>query len=96
MLEETPMPEVTDELPVYRYETDPNEFSIEQLDDTVFEVTGVAIERAATMTYWEHDQSVRRFQRILETIGIDAALREAGVKAGDTVVIGEYELEWSD
>jgi GTP-binding protein len=48
------------------------------------------------MTYWEHDQSVRRFQRILETLGIDEALREAGISPGDTVVIGDYELEWED
>ena len=48
------------------------------------------------MTYWEHDQSVRRFQRMLQQLGVDVALREAGVKAGDTVKIGEYELEWQE
>jgi GTP-binding protein len=48
------------------------------------------------MTYWEYDESIRRFQRILETLGIDAALRKAGVEEGDTVMIGDYELEWSD
>jgi len=29
-------------------------------------------------------------------MGIDAALREAGVSDGDTVVIGDYELEWQE
>jgi Obg family GTPase CgtA-like protein len=29
-------------------------------------------------------------------LGIENALRKAGVKAGDTVFIGEYELEWQD
>ena len=48
------------------------------------------------MTYWEYDQSVRRFQRILQTLGIEDALRQAGVKTGDTVYIGEFELEWED
>ena len=48
------------------------------------------------MTYWEHFQSVRRFQRILETLGIDKALRQAGVQLGDTVYIGDFELEWQD
>ncbi len=96
LLEETPLPEKTEELAVYRYETDPNEFSVQQVSPDTFKVTGLAIERAASMTYWEHDQSVRRFQRILETIGIDKALRDAGVQPGNTVVIGEYELEWSD
>jgi len=48
------------------------------------------------MTYWEYDESVRRFQRILKTLGIEDALRAAGVKPGDTVFIGDYELEWAD
>ncbi len=39
---------------------------------------------------------MRRFQRILETLGVDKALREAGVQNGDTVFIGDYELEWQD
>lgn len=83
------------ELPVYRPETDPNEFEIKRVGSD-WRVSGDAIERAASMTYWEYDQSIRRFQRIIETLGIDAALREAGVKQGDTVFIGDHELEWED
>jgi GTP-binding protein len=59
-------------------------------------VSGKRIERAARMTYWEFDEAVMRFQRILEALGVKRALEEAGVKEGDTVRIGEYELEWSD
>ncbi len=92
--EAPPLPEIT-ETPVYRVESDPREFSIEQIDDG-WRVHGEAIERAAEMTYWEHFQSVRRFQRILETLGIDAALRKAGIENGDTVYIAGYELEWQD
>ena len=65
-------------------------------DGEGWRVSGASIERAAAMTYWEYDQSVRRFQRILETLGIDGALREAGVQVGDSVFIGDYELEWQD
>jgi GTPase len=90
-----PIRAVTDEIPTYRVETDPREFEINKAPDG-WHVTGAAIERAAAMTYWEYDQSVRRFHRILETLGVDRALREAGVKPGDTVFIGEYELEWQD
>ena len=59
-------------------------------------LTGSAIERAAKMTYWEHDGAVRRFQKIMETLGVDEALRKAGAKEGDTVLIGDIELEWQD
>jgi GTPase len=82
-------------MPVYRVETDPNAFTIEETEDG-FQVHGEAIERAAAMTYWEEFQSIRRFQRILEALKIDVALRKAGVKEGDTVRIGDYELEWTD
>ncbi len=85
----------TDEMPVYRMESDPRDFEIAQTT-AGYRVSGAAIERAAAMTYWEYDQSVRRFQRILHTLGIEEALREAGVQPGDTVRIGDYELEWQD
>ncbi|RME06890.1 MAG: GTPase ObgE [Anaerolineae bacterium] len=96
LLDELPPVEQAVALPVYRPESDPREFSIERTPDGGYRVIGEAIERAAAMTYWEYDQSVRRFQRILETLGVDQALREAGVQPGDSVFIGEFELEWSE
>ena len=48
------------------------------------------------MTYWEFEATTRRFQHILERMGITAALREAGVSSGDTVIIGDEILEWSE
>lgn len=95
LLKTAPEVEKVTETPVYRVETDPNEFTIEQTE-AGWVVHGQAIERAAEMTYWEHFQSVRRFQRILEALGIDAALRKAGVQEGDTVIVSGYELEWQD
>jgi len=32
----------------------------------------------------------------METIGVNEALRQAGVQEGDTVSIGEFELEWQE
>ncbi|HSF80024.1 MAG TPA: GTPase ObgE [Anaerolineales bacterium] len=95
LLAEVPAQIEDSELPVYRPESDPREFHIDRRQDG-WQVTGQAIERAAAMTYWEYDQSVIRFQRILQTLGVDEALREAGIRAGETVFIGEYELEWQD
>lgn len=83
-------------MPVYRPQEDPNQFTITREDGKQWRVSGPAIERAAAMTYWEHSGSVRRFQRIIEAIGIEKALREAGVQDGDTVFISEFELEWQD
>jgi GTP-binding protein len=94
ILKDTPEPQPV-EMPVYRVEYDPRDFDV-TLTESGWRISGKAIERAAQMTYWEYFQSVRRFQRIMETLGIDEALRQAGVQNGDTVLIGDHELEWQD
>jgi Obg family GTPase CgtA-like protein len=48
------------------------------------------------MTYWEFEATTRRFQQILEKMGISEALLAAGVSDGDTVYIGDETLEWSE
>jgi len=96
ILKELPPEPKSEEMPIYRVETDPREFSISRNLDGGWRVTGESIERAADMTYWEYDQSIRRFQRILQALGVDGALRDAGVQVGDTVHIGDHELEWSE
>lgn len=83
------------ETPVYTLGADESAFTITPEEDG-FRVSGTRIERAAKMTYWEIDESAYRFQRILGALGITKALQERGIQAGDTVYIGDYELEWSD
>jgi GTP-binding protein len=83
-------------LPLYKPKEDPREFNITREGANEWRISGVAIERAASMTYWQHDGSVRRFQKIMETLGVEEALRKAGVQEGDTVAIGDFELEWQD
>jgi GTP-binding protein len=63
-------------------------------EDDAWRVRGAEIERVVAMTNWDLDEAVQRFQRIAEAMGLKAALREAGVQPGDTVRIGEVELEW--
>jgi GTP-binding protein len=85
-----------EELPVYQLGEDPLAFSVTREGEDRFRVSGKRIERAAAMTYWDYDQAVTRFQRILESMGIAQALEAAGVRPGDTVYIGDLELEWSE
>jgi GTP-binding protein len=94
-LKDAPPLEDIDLMPVYRLESDPRQFTILKEDDG-WRVSGEAIERAAAMTYWEFDDSIRRFQRILHTLGIEDELRKMGAQEGDTVYIGDFELEWQD
>lgn len=95
VLSEIPKKDEEEVIPVYRPEPDPQEFKIEK-EGQGWRVHGESIERAAAMTYWEYNQSVRRFQRILQSLGVEEQLRELGIEEGDTVYIGEEELEWLD
>jgi len=100
LLEESPVYEYKteideNELPVYRFEKDPQNYVILKTDRG-WRISGEAIERAAAMTYWEHFQSIRRFHRILEAMGVDEAMKEAGVVKGDIVLIGDHELMWEE
>ncbi|HEX9019237.1 MAG TPA: GTPase ObgE [Anaerolineaceae bacterium] len=97
LLKTAPEPEpVAQDIPVYRPEANPRAFTIERTPDGGYRLHGEAIERAAAMTYWGEDATVLRFQRLLEALGIDSALRKAGIHEGDTVYVGDNELEWTD
>ncbi len=85
-----------EELPAYEMDDDPLAFEITQIGEKEWRVLGAHIERAAAMTYWEYEEAVVRFQRILETLGIYEALVEAGVEQGHIVRVGDHELEWHD
>jgi GTPase len=96
LTEAPPLEEIEPPLPVYRPKEDPREFIVTREGANEWRISGISIERAASMTYWQHDGSVRRFQKIMETLGVDEALRSAGVQEGDTVAIGDFELEWQE
>jgi len=95
MLNAAPEPE-PEQVPVYRPDEQATAFSIQPEGTRTWRLSGKAVERAAAMTYWEYAEAVRRFQRILERLGVDSALRQAGARQGDKVRIGEYEFEWQD
>ena len=84
------------DLPIYRPKPNGSKYQISRALDGSWRIEGTAIERAAEMTYWEYEEAVRRFQRMLTKIGVTESLREAGAKDGDTVYIGDHELEWRE
>jgi len=59
-----------------------------------FEVDGKAVKRAVTMTDFENDEAVRHLHKRFQRMGLLKALKRLGAKEGDTVVIGDVELEY--
>lgn len=96
-LESLPNPADTDEaeeLPTLAPVEDERSFRVTRLEDDMWQVEGIEIERVAQMTNWDYYEAGLRFQRILSAMGISDTLREQGVQDGDTVVIGGTELVW--
>ncbi len=93
---QTPAPPIVEGLPVYRRVPRLDDFTVTTEGGGVWRVSGEPLERAAAMTYWELEESVRRFQRLLTRLGVEDALRAAGAGTGDTVRIAEHEFEWHD
>jgi GTP-binding protein len=83
-----------EEVPVFTLDQDENVFEIEQLDDQTWQVTGPKIRDLAIQTRWNVTEAAVRAHHILERMGVNEALREAGVEAGDTVFLEGVELEW--
>ena len=75
---------------------DSPDFTIRRDDSGAFIVEGKNIERLVAMTRFHDEESLRRFQNILRRNGIDEALRNRGIKDGDTVRIREMEFEFSE
>jgi GTP-binding protein len=94
LLQDLPVLEVAPEQPtVFRPAEREDAFTIE-LEEEGWRVRGTRVERVAAMTPFVLPEAAARFQRQLRAMGIVEALEEAGVQPGDTVLIGEQELEW--
>lgn len=74
-----------------------NDFVITRDSHTdIWQVEGAGLQRFVQMTNWRYMDSERRFQHVLDACGVNKSLIKLGVKEGDTVVIGEMEMEWHD
>jgi GTP-binding protein len=56
-------------------------------------VQGPTLERLVRKADLDNEEAVRYLQEVIERAGVSAALRRAGAKDGDTVVIAEAEFE---
>lgn len=87
----------SEEILTFRFSNiDPNDFWLETEEDGVLRVHGEKIERLVSMTNFAQSESLDRLQRVLEAMGVSAALFAAGVRHGDPVRIEKAELLWQD
>lgn len=96
LLKELPKEETiesSDERIVYTLKDDKEEFEIEVVDGEYI-VSGPAVERLMGRVNIQDNESMHYFQKQLNQLGIEAKLKEKGIKEGDSVKILEWEFEW--
>jgi len=88
-------PEEEEARKIYRAETE-DDIRIERSLSGDFVVKGKSIEKLVAMTNFANEEALRRFQYAWRKRGIEAMLKERGVKEGDTVHIGDMEFDYKE
>ena len=86
--------DVEDIKKVYTLE-EKEEFTIDK-QDGIWVVEGPGVERIMRRVNLDDNESMHYFHKSLDRLGVNQALKQAGVKDGDTVSIDGWELEWYD
>ena len=90
-----PLEEAEESHQVYQLEEEAG-FQVEQVEEGLWELSGPKIEKLFAMTNTAHDESLQRFARQVRAMGVDQALREAGAKDGDTILLMDFQFEFVD
>ena len=90
----TPVPDVAEPAPAHIHLRPSEAFTIAKEGDA-FVIAGERVERLASMTNFDSDEGLARFEQILAKMGVEKKLRELGAVEGDTVRIGPYEFTYS-
>lgn len=88
-----PVEDVVDDVKEYNFEPEEKGFEVTKEDD-VFILTGPKVERLFAMSNLDHQDGIMRFARQLKSMGIEDALRDAGIESGDTVMIDDFTFEF--
>jgi GTP-binding protein len=94
-IKDAPLPEIVTPQPALIELVPHDAFGIERARDGAFVITGERVERLASMTNFDSDEGLARFERVLAKMGVEKKLRELGANEGDTVRIGQYEFTYS-
>ena len=96
LLKELPKEELiepSEERVIYTLKEDEEQFKVEVVDGE-YVVSGPAVERLMGRVNIQDNESMHYFQKQLTELGIEAKLKEMGIKEGNSVKILEWEFEW--
>ena len=96
VLKTLPKEEIVDSEERMIYTLDEKEGFEINFEDGEYIVTGPEIDKLMGRVNLEDNESLYFFQKMLFNLGIDEALKKAGVQDGDTVRFNDWEMEWYD
>jgi GTP-binding protein len=85
----------TDEVKVYKLDDEKDKIKVSK-DGKKFIVEGEEVEKILRRVNIEDYESLYYLHKKLNEVGLNKALKKAGVHDGDTVKIGGYEMVWED
>lgn len=85
--------ETFDEEYEYVEESEKDDYEI-YVEDGTFYIEGPLVDYLVYITNFEDYNSLKYFQKVLIDKGIINALKEKGVKEGQSIIIGEMEFEF--
>ncbi len=90
-----PKEEIVDaeERVIYTLKEDEKGFEINKINGE-FVVSGPDVDRLMSRVNLADNESLYYFQKMLVNLGIDAALRNAGVRDGETIRFNDWEFAW--
>ena len=75
---------------------EPIGFEIVRADDASYHIVGRAAERAVALSDMNDFGALDHARKQLEKLGVNKALRNRGVREGETVVIGDFAFEYEE
>ena len=99
LLDKTPVFDLNDEKEkeergVSKFEAKKPEFTISNLGNGQYRVNGDKVVRLFHATDFDDEKQMMNFGLTLKKMGVDDALRKAGAKDGDVILIEDYRLEF--
>lgn len=86
------IPEMQSEAVVFKFEPKRKKFEIERISKDVWRIFGEDVDRHFRQYDFETEESVVQFGIAMKRLGVDRALRNAGVQDGDTVILADVQF----
>lgn len=77
-------------------DNDDSDYEIIKLNKNTYSINGGKLKRLASVTDIKNTQQIKRYTNIMDSMGIYDALRECGIKNGDTIVVAGIELTYDN